>query len=270
MNIIAIGDVHHHIKAAEAIASKYEATHTVIFTGDYFDDFGDNAHVARKTALWLKASIKKPNRIHLLGNHDLSYNTFCEAVQNGRVQKMYMCSGFSEAKDAMITEMMGREEWKHFKLHHFENGWHFCHAGLHAAWFEHPVLGMTNESVLKAIETMNNNFLMGKYDAAIGGAGRCRGGPYPVGGITWHDHHREAQPSRGIKQVYGHTRCMVLGHTPGFRGIDVFEDAGGINIDIDCGLSQVLEICEDGSYNIIDTGFDNFYSKKNKNNTWNS
>ena len=85
------------------------------------------------------------------------------------------------------------------------------------------------------------------------------------------NYYGEAQPIRGIKQVYGHTRCHVRGHTPRYTGIDVFKDCGGININIDCGLSQVLEIEEDGTYNIIDTGYDNFYDgPKNKNNLWNS
>jgi hypothetical protein len=271
MKIIAIGDVHNHIKAAEAIAQKYEDTHKIIFTGDYFDDFGDNAEVARKTAIWLKSSITKPNRIHLLGNHDLSYHTRCEFVENGRVMKMYICSGYTEAKDGMITEILGTEEWDKLKLHHFENGWHFTHAGMCEDWFEHPVLGMTDETILETIKVLDGNLINREYSAIIGGAGRCRGGMYWKGGITWHDHQREAQPVRDIFQIYGHTPCYISGHTPRFTGIDEFTDAGGINICIDCGLSQVLEIHEDGTYNKIDTGFDNFYQgKTNKNNLWNS
>jgi len=270
MKIIAIGDVHNHIKAAEAIAQKYEDTHKIIFTGDYFDDFGDNAEVARKTALWLKSSLMKPNRIHLLGNHDLGYHTRCEYIDKGKVMKLYMCSGFTEAKDAMITEILGNTEWDKCKLHHFENNWHFTHAGMCDDWFEHPVLGMTNETILKNIKDMETSLFNREYNAAIGAAGRCRGGMYPKGGITWHDHQREAQPVKDVFQVYGHTPCGVLGHTPGFRGIDVFEDSGGVNICIDCGLSQVLEIDEHGAWTIIDTGFDNFYKKNNKNNLWTS
>jgi hypothetical protein len=271
MKIIAIGDVHHHIKAAETIASKYENTHKIVFTGDYFDDFGDNAHVSQKTALWLKESINKPNRVHLIGNHDLSYTTFCESLHNGRVVKMYPCSGYSDAKNDAITEILGIKEWERVKLHHFENEWHFTHAGMHPNWFDHEDEPMNNESILEKIKRVHEDFYNSKENPIVGHAGWCRGGPYPAGGITWHDHQREAKPSKGVLQVYGHTPCSILGHSPRFTGIDIYQDNGGVNIDIDCGLSQVLEIDEHGAWTILDTGFDNFYRKKqNKNNFWNS
>jgi len=62
--IIAIGDIHNHWVEAEQIASLYDKTHRIIFTGDYFDDFGDTAQDAIQTAQWLKESLDKPNRIH--------------------------------------------------------------------------------------------------------------------------------------------------------------------------------------------------------------
>jgi hypothetical protein len=47
------------------------------------------------------------------------------------------------------------------------------------------------------------------------------------------------------------------------NGIDIEETRNkGLCIDIDCGLSQVLEILEDGTYSIIDTGLENFYKKQ--------
>jgi hypothetical protein len=82
----------------------------------------------------------------------------------------------------------------------------------------------------------------------------------PVGGITWNDHNQEANPVRDITQVYGHTPV---------NDIDILEDNGGTNIDVDCGLSQILEIFEDGKFSIIDTEFDSFYDHhNNKNNHW--
>jgi hypothetical protein len=49
------------------------------------------------------------------------------------------------------------------------------------------------------------------------------------------------------------------------NGIDIEETRNkGLCIDIDCGLSQVLEILEDGTYNIIDTGLESFYKESER------
>jgi hypothetical protein len=257
MKILAIGDIHHHIKAAEEIASKYENTHKIIFVGDYFDDFNDNPSVACKTSFWLKESLSKPNRIHLYGNHDLNYTPFCEHIVIDRMIKMYSCSGYEKKKDTVIKTILKNEDWKKLKLHHFENGFHFTHAGIARQLFEHPIKGVTNESILESIENLNIKFYNREMTDLIGGAGYCRGGHIPVGGITWNDHNQEADPINGIKQIYGHTPI---------NDIDVLEDNSGVNICIDCGLSEILEIDEDGSYNVIKTGFDSFYDRYNNNN----
>jgi hypothetical protein len=123
MKILAIGDVHNHIKAAEAIASKYESTHKVVFVGDYFDDFHDNPDVAYDTAVWLKKSLHKPNRLHLYGNHDLQYTPFCEV--DGK--KLYMCSGYESIKDESVKKVLTVDDWSKMKLHHFEYGFHFLY-----------------------------------------------------------------------------------------------------------------------------------------------
>lgn len=260
MKILAIGDVHNHINAAEAIASRYEKTHKIVFVGDYFDDFHDNPDVAYKTAVWLKESLHKPNRLHLYGNHDLQYTPYCETKIMDKTIKMYICSGYEVTKDNYIKKILTMEDWSKVKLHHYEHGFHFTHAGMAKEFFEHPVLGMTNETILKTIKMIDIKFMNREKTDIIGGAGYCRGGFNPVGGITWNDHNQEADPVNGIKQVYGHTPV---------NDIDILEDNGGINICIDTGLSEVLEIHEDGSFNIIITGFDNFYDPyKNINNKW--
>jgi hypothetical protein len=110
------------------------------------------------------------------------------------------------------------------------------------------------------MENLNTKFYNREITDLIGGAGYCRGGHIPVGGITWNDHNQEADPINGINQIYGHTPI---------NNIDVLKDNGGVNICIDCGLTEVLEIDEDGSFNIINTGFDNFYDLYNNiNNKW--
>lgn len=259
MKILIVGDIHNHVKAAEEIASKYQDTHKIIFIGDYFDDFHDTPKVAANTARWLKESLYKPNRIHLYGNHDLQYTPYCETYIGNKCLKLYMCSGYTSEKDYEVKKILSIEDWDKIKLHHFEYGWHFTHAGMAKMFFEHPIKGMTDDVILDVIEKTNIKFLNREKTDIIGGVGYCRGGYLPVGGITWNDHNQEADPVEGIKQIYGHTPI---------NDIDILEDCGGINICVDCGLSQVLEIDENGKTDIIDTGFDNFYDQKNKNNRW--
>jgi len=260
MKMIVIGDVHNHIIAAEELASRYEKTHKVLFVGDYFDDFYDNPSIAEKTAIWLKESLHKPNRIHLYGNHDLQYTTYGERKISSKILKLYMCSGFTPEKDIVVKNILNSEDWSKVKLHHFEYGIHFTHAGMAREFFEHPIKGMTNETILEAIKDIEIKFNNREQTDIIGGAGYCRGGCNPVGGITWNDHNQEADPVKDIIQIYGHTPV---------NDIDILEDNDGINIDVDCGLSQVLEINEDGAFSIIETEFDNYYDQyNNKNNKW--
>jgi hypothetical protein len=81
-----------------------------------------------------------------------------------------------------------------------------------------------------------------------------------MGGILWLDDHRESQVISNFKQVFG--------HTPTMGKIDVTKNKNGVNINIDCGLNQVLEIDENGNFSVIDTDLPNFYlvgqEKRNK------
>ena len=74
------------------------------------------------------------------------------------------------------------------------------------------------------------------------------------GGILWQDAYSESYVIPNFKQVFG--------HTPTMGKIDVMMDddiKGGININVDCGLMQVLEIDENGKFGTLDTGVSNFY-----------
>lgn len=252
MNIIVIGDIHNHWVEAEEIASLYDKTHRVIFTGDYFDNFGDTAEDARQTAKWLKESLDKPNRIHLMGNHDINYS-YLNFVKdsNGNLQNIYNCSGYDTKKDYVINEIMTESDWDKIKFAHFGNGFWFTHAGIHPHWFEHPVKGMSNDAILDKLAKANDDYLNRIWNETIGAVGRCRGGMQRVGGILWCDDFREGHVSRGLKQVFG--------HTPTMQKITIWHENGGINANVDCGLSQVLEIDETGDHSTIDTEFPNFY-----------
>ena len=252
MNIIAIGDIHNHWVEAEQIASLYDKTHTVVFTGDYFDDFGDTAQDAIQTAQWLKESLDKPNRIHLMGNHDINYSYLNYRKDGlGQLQNIYNCSGYDMKKDDAINRVMNEQAWDKIKFAHFGNGVWFTHAGIHPNWFEHPIKGMSDEVILEKIAKATDDYLNRTWNETIGAVGRCRGGMQKVGGILWCDDFQEGHVSRGLRQVYG--------HTPTMGKLNTWHENGGLNANIDCGLHQVLEIDDDGNCSSIDTGLPNFY-----------
>jgi hypothetical protein len=255
MNIIAIGDIHNHWVEAEEVASLYDKTHKVIFLGDYFDDFGDTAQDAIQTAQWLKESLDKPNRIHLMGNHDINYSYLnYKKDSNGSLQNIYDCSGYDIKKDDAINRIMTESDWDKIKFAHFEYGFWFSHGGFHKHWFEHPIKGMDNDYILEKLAKATDDYLNRTWNEYIGAVGRCRGGMQKVGGILWLDDYREAENIPNFKQVYGHTPTMgkISIHTD-------YDIKHSFNVNIDCGLMQVLEIGDDGTFNTIDTGLPNFY-----------
>jgi hypothetical protein len=259
--IIVIGDIHNHWAEAEAIASKYDDTHTVVFVGDYFDDFGDTAQDAIQTAQWLKESLGKPNRIHLMGNHDINYSYLNYRTDvNGHPQNIYNCSGYDMKKDDAINRIMTEADWDKIKFYHIQYGFIFTHAGIHPHWFEHPIKGMDIEYVKEKLDKTAIDYHNRAWNDIIGAAGRCRGGIHKAGGILWCDYFREARLMSGIKQVFGHTPTSIEGN----NGIEIDEGETAVNINIDCGLSEVLQVHENGGYGIISTDYPNFYFQQRK------
>lgn len=260
-NIIALGDVHNHWAEAEQIASKYDETHTIVFTGDYFDDFGDSAVDADQTARWLKASLQKPNRIHLMGNHDINYSVYNAGVTStGAPRNIYECSGYTIAKDIAINKVLDQDDWDKIKLYHYERGFLFSHAGIHPHWFECPIRGTDIDYVKEKLDRATVDYRNRVWNDVIGAAGRCRGGSHKAGGILWCDYFRETRLIPKIKQVLGHTPTTVEGNT----GIDIDSHGTAVNINIDCGLSEILQIHENGEYGIISTDYPNFYYQQRK------
>jgi hypothetical protein len=261
--IIALSDIHNHWVQAQSIVDKYTVTHKIIFCGDVFDDFGDSAIDAEQTARWVKEFISKDNHIALIGNHDLNYHYKNIRLGSNLGDQIYNCSGYSPAKDDAINRIMTNEDWDKIKFAHYENGFWFSHAGFHPFWFSSPPYGMDNETINIKLKKIQQDFDARIFSNELAAAGKCRGGIHRVGGVVWRDQNQESYTGSywnnqsGIKQVSG--------HTPMRKGIDIEETRnGGLCIDIDCGLSQVLEILEDGSYNIIDTGLENFYTESER------
>jgi hypothetical protein len=259
--IIAIGDVHNHWVQAQSIIDKYINTHKIVMVGDFWDNFGDTAIDAEQTARWVKQCLGNSNIVMLMGNHDINYAYYNLRPGSKLGDQIYDCSGYSPAKDDAINRVMSREDWDRVRLAHKQNGFWFSHAGFHPFWFSSPPYGMDDEVIEIKLKKIQKAIQDREFSNELGAAGKCRGGINRVGGLLWRDQRQESytgsywNDQSGIKQVYG--------HTPMINGIDIEETQNkGLCIDIDCGLSQVLEILEDGTYNIIDTGLENFYKKQ--------
>jgi hypothetical protein len=231
--LLVIGDIHNKIALADSYLRRFPDT-PVIFMGDYFDDFGDDPSIARDTALWLKDSLSKPNRIHLIGNHDLPY------MVNGGV----ICPGWSREKNEAVNEILGPEDWDKFKFLHFDKGYYFSHAGLTMQWFGRPVDDTLDYShVEKVLETSWNNLKAGMQCEPIWAADKWRGGWHDIGGLLWCD-WRALQHIEGVNQV--------VGHTPARRIIcSTDEDLDSRLYNVDSNLREVLLFSSDGKPTVI-------------------
>ena len=116
MRTLIIPDIHNKFELAESII-EIESPDNVVFLGDYFDSFDDCMEVARQTATWLKESLKKSNRIHLLGNHDLSYK-----------DTRFACSGFTEEKLMALKQV--KVDLSKLQHYYWVEEWLCTHAGL--------------------------------------------------------------------------------------------------------------------------------------------
>ena len=183
--LLVIPDIHHRIKAAEKAISKYgDQVDEIIFTGDYFDDFGDNANISIETAEWLLDSMQQPKRVHLWGNHDIGY-----FFSGGN----YCCSGWDFSKQLAISKAISIEETEPLKFHYETEGFLFSHAGLHPK----------KQDVFYSNEKIRQMMLDGEFPSILD-ISKYRNGWAEIGGITWQD-WREFIPIKGKRQIVGHT-----------------------------------------------------------------
>lgn len=166
----------------------------VFFLGDYFDDFGDNKHIAAKTANWLKENLKNEKFHFIFGNHDIGY----------RFPGLWWtsCSGFSNDKSEIINAILTVEDWNKLKLFYFEQGFYLSHAGMNKDIFKDNAGKILIENVTEKCEQALASPDMNE----VIGAGQARGGFQKIGGITWLDFRVEFQEIEGICQIVGHTR----------------------------------------------------------------
>lgn len=199
MKTLVISDIHNRIQWLEGALPKLKEKYNIdefVFLGDYFDSFHDDHWMAINTAHWLKKSLDQPDRVHLVGNHDMPYRF----PSNDAL----WCPGFTQLKCTAIAQILTVEDWNKTKPAYSSNGWLFSHAGFSPQLCMHPVTGaqpaevLVNEAV-KGIELLRANF---PHPLFLAGA---RMGEPVMGGVTWMDFDDEAEVYPGVKQLVGHT-----------------------------------------------------------------
>jgi len=192
MKTLIIPDIHTRFDKAEAIISSIDHDN-IVFLGDYFDEFYDTLAQNQQAAHWLKESMKKKDRIHLLGNHDLAY-----------MDQDHRCSGFTENKLVAI-ESSGVDLTK---LQHYcwVGDWLCTHAGLSNNFYKY---NQKCPSPIDKDECVNvNNFLHNMEDEdkdLLYNVSIHRGGRSKFGGILWCDYDEFIDIDH-IKQIFGHTK----------------------------------------------------------------
>jgi hypothetical protein len=182
--MIVIPDIHHKTHIAQLVMDAHPRE-DFVFLGDYFDDWDDDERISQETARWLKGNLDNPRYLFLWGNHDLPY-------AYPEISGLW-CSGFSLDKQAAIGEIMRPQDWGKLRFSHSAEGYLLTHAGL------------TNGLTLASGEEIRTSLEAGALHRLLE-AGRARGGPAPVGGITWCDYLEEFYPhSTYSKQIFGHT-----------------------------------------------------------------
>lgn len=225
MTTIVISDIHNHVRWIEPALKKLKELigyDEVVFLGDYFDDFGDSPYNAMATAQWLKASVQIPNRVHLIGNHDMPYIVPANDAM--------WCPGFTIPKKNVINDVM-KEHWHQLRPAYYSQGYLMSHAGFNPKLVEHPINGIPDpqglvelaEEGLKKVKNLEPHPLF------LPGARMSTGF---VGGITWQDWDDEFLPLPGINQIVGHTPYRVVQEVKTDDSISIDMDTNNKHIGV--------------------------------------
>lgn len=230
MITLILSDIHDDIKWADKVLNKYSFD-KIIFIGDFFDSWTGKVKEAQATAKWLqnKMAALGDKAQFCLGNHDMHYMF--------RNNSYIRCSGYENAKNVAINEIMKRSDWDKFKLYVYEQGYYISHGGMHEDLYCHPIKGFNREFLDKTCEEA---FMKG-WDNQFSwylAAGECRGGMQPHGGINWLDWNEEFEPIENVSQIVGHTQQREPQQKIG---------KNSINYCIDCG-QKYYGILEDGKF----------------------
>jgi len=217
LKIQIIPDIHTDFVRAETMIRKEKAD-KIIFLGDYFDQFNDTLEVTHQVGTWLKKSLEDPNRIHLLGNHDLSY-------LNGN----YGCAGYSEGKLWAIRN--SKVNLTKLQDYCWAGDWLCTHAGLTNNFYK--AYKQNGESVNDFLQRYSKDK---ELRPRLFNCSPARGGRDAYSGIVWCDYW-EFQDIPQLKQIFGHTNKDV-------RHIE--ESNGTEHYCIDAGL-RYYAVLEDNN-----------------------
>ncbi len=249
-SVLVISDVHHRFREAETWIQRLAGRHDrVVFLGDYFDSHGgdDGPEEIAATAAWLRDSLARPERTHLVGNHDLSYLVPGDFTA---------CSGDSSEKRDALAPFLADPVLGALEPATMVNGWLLTHAGVH----RQLIARIGADQVLPLIQDQWRN-LLAAGTPPLFACGYSRGGSSPFGGITWQDFD-EFRPTPGLHQIFAHTpantvrvhwmipdrrhilkRSHQLDRAP--KEIVDRRAASSVNICTDTGLRSVVLIAPD-------------------------
>lgn len=222
MKTIIIPDLHNRVDLVEPALSSpaLQPYNNVVFLGDYFDDFYDTPQDAANSAMWLKQSLHKPNRIHLLGTHDIWYR-FPD-------NPFVIASGNTEEKSDAINHIITEKDWNMIRLYYYEQDFLMTHAGVHSYLigqyalknkqiFDKYIVGnnlqLSTQEIIdriikpateEGLEDIKNNIMNSWFKV-----GFARFGAQKVGGITWLDWQKEFQPIPDLNQIVGHSELQI-------------------------------------------------------------
>lgn len=235
-----IGDIHNDTdktdKILDFIENKYGKIPT-IFVGDYFDNFYDTPRDAERVAIWLKNSLTQSNRIHLWGNHDLSYYPFSNPMSKG----VAFCPGFSVPKDRVINQILSKKDWDQLKFFTKVDDYWISHAGITEYWFRGTMdeeLGVDPNLEFKLNTKIHTAFSFLKeastFPSCLMSVDTLRGGRYEKGGLLWND---------WSNLTHIPNMNQIVGHTPSRKIlINRNEPKNSIHINVDSQLNEFLII----------------------------
>lgn len=256
MKTIIIPDLHNRVNWIEQTLSSpiLKPYDMIVYLGDYFDNFYDTPRDAYNSATWLRQSLHKPNRVHLLGTHDLWYR-----FPNNPLAK---ASGNTYEKAYAINSVLTIDDWNLIKPYHYEQNFLLTHAGVHQyliskyvlenkqIFNKHivdNVLQLNSQEIVdqiikpateEALKDVSNNSMNIWFDA-----GFARLGTQKVGGIIWLDWNIEFEPIPGLNQIVGHSERLV----PEQKSI---QDSKNYCLDT---KSQYIGILENGEFTYLET-----------------
>lgn len=192
---LVIGDVHHDIEAADRLIDEHRsrAGHVVVL-GDIFDSRVDGPAQMQRSCEWLADKLSDATWTVVAGNHDLCYLT------GG--SRNHHCPGWTPDKQRVFEGVCGDLAREKMRLALDVGPWLLTHAGVTAGL----VKDRSVAELVSAADAAWGDAMEGRTHPLLA-RGRARGGPDPVGGLTWCDWRREFRPTAGLHQICGHTPC---------------------------------------------------------------